>query len=373
MRTDQRRVQRLIRVRLGHRDVVLEPARDRLVHLVDDAERRIAVLHRRDDDANREKVIDLIQGFVLIDHLLVDAEDVLDSAVDLPFDAGCREMLPHFGGDLLDEVLALRLARFDLADELFVDVGLQVFQGEVVQFHLDLRNAEARGDRRIDVQRLLGDPLLLLRRHVPKGPHVVQAVRQLDQDDPDVLRHGEEHLAQVHRLHLFLLFRAVVIIAGKFEFGQLGDAVHEKGHVLAELIPDLLVGHDRVFHDVMQKARDDGLFVKFEVREDHRDVERMNDIWFARPPHLSFVRLPGGIECLLDQADIVRRVIPAHALDQVLIELLRADEFAQVLDAAAVIAEAVPGCRDSIVASHFRGERGGDARRYEVVLADRVG
>ena len=38
---------------------------------------------------------------------------------------------------------------------------------------------------------------LFLGTHVLQSTHIVQTVRQLDQDDPDILCHGEEHLAEV--------------------------------------------------------------------------------------------------------------------------------------------------------------------------------
>ena len=43
-RSDQRRVKGLIHIGFGHRDIVFEPARYRLIHLMDYAERRVTVL-----------------------------------------------------------------------------------------------------------------------------------------------------------------------------------------------------------------------------------------------------------------------------------------------------------------------------------------
>ena len=57
-RPDDRRVQRLVHVGLGHRDVVFEAARERLPDRVHDAERAVAVLDRVDDDADRGEVVD---------------------------------------------------------------------------------------------------------------------------------------------------------------------------------------------------------------------------------------------------------------------------------------------------------------------------
>ena len=54
----------------------------------------------------------------------------------------------------------------------------------------------------------------------------MQPVGQLDQDDADVLDHGEQHLADALGL--------AVLAVGEVDFAQLGDAVDAARHVLAE-------------------------------------------------------------------------------------------------------------------------------------------
>ena len=50
------------------------------------------------------------------------------------------------------------------------------------------------------------------------GTHIVQPVADLNEDHPDVVGHGHEHLAQVLHLLLFL--------GGVLHPGQLGDPLH---------------------------------------------------------------------------------------------------------------------------------------------------
>ena len=50
---------------------------------------------------------------------------------------------------------------------------------------------------RKNLERFPRDALLLFRLHRAQGSHVVQTVRELDDDDPDVSGHGNQHLAQV--------------------------------------------------------------------------------------------------------------------------------------------------------------------------------
>ena len=81
-RPDHRGMQRLVEVRPGDGDEVLDAARDGVPLVVDDAERRVAVLHRIGDDAQRQQVVDLVQADLLPLHLLVDRVGALHPAVD---------------------------------------------------------------------------------------------------------------------------------------------------------------------------------------------------------------------------------------------------------------------------------------------------
>jgi hypothetical protein len=105
-RADQRRVQRLVAVDLRDRDVVLEAARHRLVLLVQQAQRRVAVGHRRHDDAEAVDVGDLREAQVLLVHLAVDGVQRLLAAGDAHLHAGGLETPLDVALHLLDQVAA---------------------------------------------------------------------------------------------------------------------------------------------------------------------------------------------------------------------------------------------------------------------------
>ena len=81
-------------------------------------------------------------------------------------------------------------------------VGLDVLEREILELPLDLPDAQAVRERRVDVHRLPGDALLLLRRERRERAHVVEAVAELDDHDPQVVGHREQHLADVLGLML---------------------------------------------------------------------------------------------------------------------------------------------------------------------------
>ena len=89
---DDGRVQGLIAVRLGHGDVVLEPAWHRLPQRVHDPQHPVAVTHRLDLDPDRGEVVDLAEVLALAGHLLPDGVDVLRPARDVGLDANLLEL-----------------------------------------------------------------------------------------------------------------------------------------------------------------------------------------------------------------------------------------------------------------------------------------
>ena len=104
-------------------------------------------------------------------------------------------MCRYFRDDLLDKFFPLRLALVQIVNKLLIHFRLGIFQREIVQLDLDLGNTEPLGDRRINVHRLFCFFFLLFRTHKFKRPHIVQTVRQFDDDHTDVFCHRKEHLA----------------------------------------------------------------------------------------------------------------------------------------------------------------------------------
>ena len=66
--------------------------------------------------------------------------------------------------DAFEEDLAFAAQRVHLVGELLVGEGVGVAEGQVFQLAAQLAHAEAVGQRRVDVERLAGDLLPLLRR-----------------------------------------------------------------------------------------------------------------------------------------------------------------------------------------------------------------
>ena len=141
------------------------------------------------------------------------------------------QLLGQVLAGLVDVALAVVALLGDQRLDLVVLARMQRLEGEVLELPLDRVDTEAVGDRRVDVERLARLVDLLLLGHRVDRAHVVQAIGELDQDDPDVRGHRDHHLAVVLSLRL---------VAGlERQAGQLRDAVDQAGDLLAEVLLDV--------------------------------------------------------------------------------------------------------------------------------------
>ena len=107
------------------------------------------------------------------------------------------------------------------------------------------------GNRRIDLQRLTSDLLLLFFAHVLQRTHVVQTIGQLDQDDADILGHRDQQLAVIAG-EIFLLIL-------EFQRADLGDRFHQGSHLIPEQPGDILGLRLAILYRIMQEPGRDRL------------------------------------------------------------------------------------------------------------------
>ena len=296
LRADDRRVQRLVHVGLRRGDIVLEAAGDGVEKVMDMAEDVIAVGDVVDDHAERVEVVQLVDRLVLRAHLAVDGVGMLDPPVDRPVDADGGQAVGDLRLDGVHEAVGAVLVLFEIVDDLLIALGIEVLQRRILQLPLDLLHAEPVGQRRIDLHRLHGLGDLLGGRLVLQGAGVVQPVGDLDEDDPDVLRHGHEHLAQI--FHLLLFHRGIL------HARELRDALDEVCYGLAEHAGDLLKARVGVFQTVVQQRGCDRVGVQTDLRHDLRHGQRVDDIGLAGFAQLVLVLFVGVFVGPLDDLQI---------------------------------------------------------------------
>ncbi len=288
--SDDRGVQRLVHVELGHRDVVLEPAGHRVPPRVDGAERRVAVADGVDQDPDAHQVVDLGEVAAAHDHLLVDAVVVLGSAGDGGLDPGGAQVLLDLVGDDGEVLVALGGALGDQPDDLVVHLGVEDGEGQVLQLPLDGVHAQPVGQRGVDLQRLAGLLLLLVPLEVAHGAHVVQPVGELDNQHPRVLGHRDDHLADGLGLRRL----------AELDLVQLGDAVDQQRDLLAEVAAQGVQAVLGVLDGVVQQPGHQGRRVHAQLGEDGGDGERVGDVRVAALALLAAVPALGDLVGPLD-------------------------------------------------------------------------
>ena len=163
-------------------------------------------------------------------------------------------------------------------------------QGQVVQFPLDGEQAEDGGQRRVDVEGLVGDLLPLVARHAREGAQVVQPVRQLDDHHLELGRGAAEDLA-VDQLLEGLAVAGVV--------GDLGASFDDGLDVRAEPLADHLAGDLlHVLHRIVEQGRGEDLRVtdvQF-LGEDPGHRAGVHDVRIAGSAPLAAVGLEGEVQ-----------------------------------------------------------------------------
>ena len=126
----------------------------------------------------------------------------------------------------------------------------------------------------------------------------MQPVGELDQDDAHVLRHRQQHLAEILGLRVFARL--------EFDLVELGHAVDHLGDGLAERGLDLVLGDAAVLHHVVEERGGEPLGVEPPLRQYAGYRQRVGDVGLARLAELPLVRLFGKGERPLYERDVRR-------------------------------------------------------------------
>ena len=183
-----------------------------------------------------------------------------------------------------------------LARQRGVLLRLEEFEGQVFQLRLDARHAEAVGQRRVDFEGLGGNAGPLVGRQVLQRPHVVEPVRQLDDDDPRVLGDREQQLAVV----LDLLLRG----GAEGQVGNFGQTVDQPGHLGAEFLGHVFGADVGVFHHIVKQRGHDGGGIEELADQDRGHGNAVGDEFLAAHPLLAPVRARAEAERAIDQLEI---------------------------------------------------------------------
>ena len=234
---------------------VAKPVGVRLVDLTDgdiDVEALVDFIFAfvgSEDDAGGKNVINLFEGDVLVLHLVPDGVRALHTRLYLVRDVHLVECLPNGFGELLEKLIALFLGHRELTADVLKLFRMFELKAEVLEFGLYFVQSEPIGQRCVDVKRLSSNLILLVGRLRIKCPHVVQAVTNLDQDDSDVITHGEQQFLEVLGLCRSLVSEDATT--------NLGESVNNLRNLWPEDVRNVFYGVVGIFDNIVEQRRAD--------------------------------------------------------------------------------------------------------------------
>ena len=308
---DNRRMERLVVVDLGHGDIVFEATGHGVPQRMHRAERGVAIAHRMRDDTQCHQVVDLGEFLALALHLLVDGPIVLGTAIDLEaLQANAVELVGE-RLDSLSQIALANLARLSHhARNALVGIGLQVEEGQVLELPLNRAHAQTVGQGRIHVHGLASLKQATVLAKGRQRTHVMQAVGKLNDNDADVLGHGEEHLAQREGL---LLVHAV-----DFDVGELGHAIDELGYRIAKQAGHIGKRGLGILDGIVQQRGAHHIAVHLEIGQNDGHLDGMVNVHLARAALLVAVLLGGKAIGLLH----LREVLLIHIFEAQALQLV---------------------------------------------------
>ena len=169
------------------------------------------------------------------------------SAEHFPVHPVVLHQLFDFFHDLIDEIFAFGQPFANVVKQIFVRFGVEIFQAQIFQFALDLRNTQSTRQRRVNIQRFARHTLLAFVRKEIERTHIVQTVGKFDDNHPHVLCHCHENFTEVFRFFRFFRF--------KFDFFEFGYATYKRQHFFPKFPFNIFRRRRSVFNDVVQKRR----------------------------------------------------------------------------------------------------------------------
>ena len=152
------------------------------------------------------------------------------------------------------------------------------------------------GEGGVDFQSLARDALLRIGIDVLQRAHIVQAIDELDEDDPNIVDHGEQHLAIGLGLACFAALEGEAV--------DFGDAVNQSGNRLSELLAHLVKSGGGIFQDVVQQTGCDGGVVHAQLGEQTGDLDAVLQERMAGFAQLAFVVATGEVIGSGDQLEV---------------------------------------------------------------------
>ena len=127
--------------------------------------------------------------------------------------------------------------------------------------------------RCVNFQSFTRNGLLLMGRHKFHGAHIVQSIRQLNQNYANVTSHSKEHFTIVFDLTVF--FRNIGNLT------QFSNAIYKICNNCTKDITNIIKGIFSIFYNIVQESSSQSIFIHLQACQNAGNTNGVNDVRFA--------------------------------------------------------------------------------------------
>ena len=182
-----------------------------------------------------------------------------------------------------------------------IAIGTSETKGQIFKLSTQVMQSQSIGKGGVEKVGFTTDFHLFFGEHRSECAHVVQAVCQLDKDGADVVAQGVEELAEI----VLLLAH---VGSSTSDFAGFGHHLDQKCHVVTEALTDVFDGIGRVFDNIVEKSRHNGVGIEHKLLSHNaRHRHGVHDIGVSSRALLPFVRFFGKVVGLTQANHVVGR------------------------------------------------------------------
>ena len=186
--SNNRCMQRLVKVGLWRCNVVLKTTRHWVPQCMNSAKCRVAISYRVCNDAQGDKIVDVGELSALADHLLINGPQVLRTSRNLEVSkTGSIKLISQSLFSVIEVILSLCTRVRDHARNALVLLWLKPEEGQILKLPLNRRDTQTISKWRIHVHGFSRLKQTTIRWKCRQRAHIVKTVGKLDDNNADVL------------------------------------------------------------------------------------------------------------------------------------------------------------------------------------------
>ena len=215
---------------------------------------------------------------------------------------------------MLKQFATLRLTVAYLFAYFGILLGVLYFEAELFQLGFDGKQPQTVCYGRIYKERFARYFELFALRHGIQCAHIVEPIRNFDQNDAYIVVHRDNEFAEVLRLC------ALQLTVSKQIAAYFGEPLHDLRHLITKQSAYILHGILGILHYIVQqRAYNTGGAEPHLLANDYGNRQRVQYIRLTATPAHAFMCLFGEVKCLFDAFHLTAMVTRQIGIDQLVV------------------------------------------------------